>query len=144
MVWPCSRPIRSSFRLMVLHQSDLVLRSSCRGVFHWTQEGHLPAHGGSNGDRVGWSCGNALVGEFIFLSCLFSQCCTWQRTPISIFRWRHPSPIGLAVFPAHSLLIPIDGAPSIRPDLTFQAAVSCKRSNCNKIRTNHESRTSEV
>ena len=32
--------------LKVLHQSHLISRSSCRGVVHRTQEGHLPAHVG--------------------------------------------------------------------------------------------------
>ena len=34
----------SSFRLLVLHLSDQFLRSSCRAVDLWTQEGHLSAH----------------------------------------------------------------------------------------------------
>ena len=38
LVWPCSRATRSSFRLMVLHQSVMVLRSSCRGLDHLAQK----------------------------------------------------------------------------------------------------------
>ena len=75
---------------------------------------------GSNGDRVGRSCGNALVGEFRLTFLLVFT--VLQMTANSDFDFSSMASfaIGLAVFPAHSLLIPIDGAPSIRPDLTFQ------------------------
>ena len=39
-------PLAPHSRLMVLRQSDLILRSSCLGEVRWTQEGHLPAHVG--------------------------------------------------------------------------------------------------
>ena len=74
----------------------------------------------SNGVWVGWSYGNALVDEFM-LTCLlvFTVLQTalnsdFDCSSVASFAF------GLAVFPGHSLLMPIDGAPSIRPDLTFQ------------------------
>ena len=41
---PAVRPCdTSSSDRACFHQSNLLLRSSCRGVVHWGQEGHLPA-----------------------------------------------------------------------------------------------------
>ena len=75
---------------------------------------------GSNGVGVGWSYGNALVGEFMFTFLLVFTVLQMAVNSDFDFSSMASFAIGLAVFPAHSLFIPIDGAPSIRPDLTFQ------------------------
>ena len=80
----------------------------------------------SNGVVVGWSCGNALVCEFMLNFLIIFN--VFQTALNSDFDYSSIASFacGLAVFPAHSLLIPIDGAPSIRPDLTSQ--LSCRGS----------------
>ena len=80
---------------------------------------------GSNGDRVGWSYGKALVGEFRLTFLLVFT--VLQMTANSDFDFSSMASfaICLAVFLAHSLLIPIDGAPSIRPDPTFPPFSTC-------------------
>ena len=75
---------------------------------------------GSDGVGVVWNLGNALVEEFLLTFLLVFSVLQRLFTQISIFRRWCASQIGLALSLIHSLLIPIDGASSIRPDLSFQ------------------------
>ena len=86
----------------------------------YSEEKGLMHDPGSNRVGVEWSYRNALVGEFMFT---FLHVFTAFQTAVNSdfdFASMASFAIGLAVFPGHSLLIPIDGAPSIRCGLTIQ------------------------
>jgi len=78
---------------------------------------------GSNGLADGWAWHNALVGEllgtFLLMTAVLQTACSHKS---AANRAQAPLAIGLAVFAAHAVLLPVDGC-SINPTRSFGPAL---------------------